>query len=72
MFQRSLNYNYNIEPELVSTLVFTDVQRSIFLFYCTLSCKFIQSMNITKVYIAILPGISYQLYAKHYDIKKEK
>jgi multidrug transporter EmrE-like cation transporter len=29
-------------------------------------------MNITKVYIAILPGISYQLYAKHYDIKKEK
>ena len=32
MFLRSLNYN--IEPELVSTLVFTDVQRSIFLFYC--------------------------------------
>jgi len=29
-------------------------------------------MNITKVYIVILPGISYQLYAKHYDIKKEK
>jgi len=76
MFLRSLNCN--IEPELVSALVFTDVQRSIFLFYCTLSCKFIvcslvlQSMNITKVYIVILPGISYQLYAKHYDIKKEK
>jgi enolase len=28
MFLRSLNYN--IEPELVSTLVFTDVQRSFF------------------------------------------